>query len=147
MKVIFLDYDGVIRLPPDGDWVCQPASEYCQARMKMLAFVCRDYDAKIVISSDWRHMESEEVNRHNLAPYLTPFLHSDWRTTVTGRRWNEVQEWLTRHPKVGSYSILEDFEPHFEGCPPEMLARIVWCNNRHGLVPSLVGRLITTLNK
>ena len=147
MRVIFLDFDGVIRIPPDGEWIQQPPSEFCQSRMKLLATVCRQADAQIVISSDWRHMESVDTNTDNLLPYLARFMHADWATPITGHRWNEVARWLTQHPEVTHYAILEDFEPHFDGCPPAMRGRIVWCNNRHGLLPKHAGRIIELLNR
>jgi hypothetical protein len=144
-KVIFLDMDGVIRLPPEGDWIQQPPSEYCQARMKLLAKVCLQTGAQIVVSSDWRLMENFNAISSHLQPHLTHHLHPDWRTPTTGKRWNEVEAWLVTHQEVSHYAILEDFEPHFESCPTNMKARIVWCNNRHGLVPQHVDRLIQLL--
>ena len=143
--VVFLDFDGVIRVAVDGGWVTADQAEFCQGRMKMLGEVCRETGAKIVISSDWRHMGDLAEIKSLLAPYLTTHIHEDWRTPTVGRRWNEVAQWLSDHSEVKHYAILEDFAPHFEGCGIEMQERLVLCTNRYGLVPSLIGKLTQLL--
>lgn len=143
--IIFLDFDGVIRVPLPGESLSPDPADFCQARMKQLADVCQATGARLVISSDWRHLENLPEIRALLSPYLTRYLHQDWNTPICGHRWNEVGRWLRDHDEVTRYAILEDFAPHFEGCPPEMAARIILCTNRHGLVPELIPRLIATL--
>jgi hypothetical protein len=140
-RVIFLDFDGVIRVAVEGGWIAADQAEFCQSRMKMLAEVCRDTGARIVVSSDWRHLENLAEIKIRLAPHLTPHLHPDWCTPICGHRWNEVARWLRGHEEVAHYAILEDFAPHFEGCGPQMQSRLVLCTNRYGLVPELAARL------
>lgn len=143
--VIFLDFDGVIRVAVSGGWVGPDSFEFCQLRMKVLREVCQKTGAKIVVSSDWRNMENRQEIEGYLSPYLAEHLHGDWATPITGHRWNEVAAWLLRHPEVTSYAILEDFAQHFEGCPPAMAERLLLCNNRHGLVPAITERLLCIL--
>ncbi len=144
-RVIFLDFDGVIRVVVESGWAGADQSEFCQSRMKMLAKVCKETGAKIVVSSDWRNLENREKIKKHLSPYLAEHLHDDWATPITGHRWNEVAAWLIQHPEVQRYAILEDFAPHFDGCGRRMEARIVLCSNRHGLVSGLVARLFQIL--
>ena len=144
-SVIFLDFDGVIRITMDGGWLGPDRSEFCQLRMKVLREVCQKTRAKIVVSSDWRNIGNRSEIEGHLSPYLADQLHDDWATPITGHRWNEVATWLRKHPEVTSYAILEDFAPHFEGCPPEMEKRLMLCTNRHGLVPASTERLLCIL--
>ena len=144
--VIFLDFDGVIRVAVDGGWIAADQAEFCQGRMKMLGEVCRSTGAKIVVSSDWRHLENLEEIKGYLSPYLTPHLHEDWNTPICGHRWNEVERWLRDHDEVERYAILEDFAPHFDGCGKDMQSRLILCTNRYGLVPELVPRVTQLLS-
>lgn len=144
-KVIFLDFDGVIRIAIDGGGVSAPDAFFCQGRMRSLGNICKQTGARIVVSSDWRGiMERDLVARH-LGPFLDDHLHPDWMTPICGPRWTEVSRWLRQHPEVKRYVILEDCRVHFEGCQRDMAERIVWCNNRHGLVPELFARTLGLL--
>lgn len=145
--VIFLDFDGVIRVAVDGGWIAADQAEFCRGRMKMLGEICRSTGAALVVSSDWRHLENLEEIKGYLSPYLTPHLHEDWRTPICGSRWKEVARWLRDHDEVDRYAILEDFAPHFEGCDQEMQSRVVLCTNRYGLVPELAGRVTQLLSR
>jgi hypothetical protein len=145
--ILFLDFDGVIRVAIEGGWVASSAAEFCPGRMRMLRQACDAVGARIVVSSDWRNMENREEIAGHLSPWLADLLHEDWGTPIIGHRHNEVQRWLNVHPEVTRYAILEDFEPHFQGCSAEMRERLVMCNNRFGLVPELVPRVIAALGK
>ena len=144
--VIFLDFDGVIRVAVEGGWIGEDQAEFCQSRMKMLASICANTRAAIVVSSDWRNLENHEEIKGHLSPYLSDHLHPDWATPIIGHRWNEVERWLARHPEVERYVILEDFAPHFDGCGKDMKARLILCTNRYGLVPELVPRITEILS-
>lgn len=142
--VIFLDFDGVIRVQiKDGAWAMD-SCDFCPTRMQALAKICETTGAKIVVSSDWRNLENRpEIEK--LIGKLAMYLHDDWATPICGHRWNECARWLGRHPEVTGYAILEDFEQHFEGCPPSMRLRLILCNNRHGFVPALYPALLDLL--
>ncbi len=145
MKVIFLDFDGVIRVSVDGGWVTPDQAEFCGARMASLAKACRDLDCKIVVSSDWRQWDNRLEIEALLKPHLAQCLHDDWSTPIIGQRWKEVRKWLDGHPEVVNYAILEDYLPHFEGCPEHMNERIVLCTNRYGFVQELHRKLYSLL--
>jgi hypothetical protein len=140
-SVIFLDFDGVIRVVVEGGWVAPDQADFCQGRMKMLGDVCRQTGARIVVISDWRNLENRNEIEAHLSPYLCQHLHPDWATPICGHRWNEVDRWLAEHTEVTRYAILDDFAPHFDGCGETMKSRLLLCTNRYGLVPALLGRL------
>ena len=140
-KILFLDFDGIIRLgPAESDGLFRFEPRFCADRLRRLRWLCSHTGARVVVTSDWRHMETREQIESHLAPWLVDYLHPDWRTAVHGKRWQEVALWLAGHP-VAEYAILEDFRPHFEAAPSSMLDRVFWCNNRHGIVPEIIDRL------
>jgi len=142
VNIIFLDFDGVVRVADACGFIGPDAAYFCGERLRRLRWCCEQARAKIVVSSDWRSLENRDEIEAHLSPWLDGLLHEDWATPICGHRWTEVGAWLVRHPEVRSYAILEDFEAHFRGCPPAMAARIVWCNNRHGFVAALAHRLV-----
>jgi hypothetical protein len=121
MKVIFLDFDGVVNIPywkyneygnlqsnynfpSDGrvnnyqavQWVCE---------------FCEKYDYKIVISSTWRKNRSLE----NCTNYLTRCgLRQSVKVigmtpVLSGKhRGDEITLWLNQHPEVTDYLIFDD---------------------------------------
>lgn len=147
MKVLFLDFDGVIRVR--CDWSDAPDKmDFCPDRMRRVAQIVAHAGASIVVSSDWRLLEEERAVLRLMEPSLMRELfHEDWSTPVSAPRWKEIQMWLLAHPEVTSYAILDDFATHFEGAPQAMMERLVLCSNRHGLVPQLVGRTAGILNR
>lgn len=78
MKVIFLDFDGVIRIPvlnggPKID------AEFSSSRMQLVAQLGTETVAKIVISSDWRHRYDRAGMINLLEPHIPgELLHLDW---------------------------------------------------------------------
>jgi HAD domain in Swiss Army Knife RNA repair proteins len=147
LSVVFLDFDGVIRVTVEKGFFTPDEAEFCQIRMKVLREVAQITGCRYVVSSDWRNMDNREEIEKHLSPYLAEMLHDDWATPICGHRWNEVSAWLLRHPEVNEYAILDDFAQHFEGCPPEMGKRLFLCSNRHGLVPEITARLIQFLTQ
>lgn len=140
---IFLDFDGCIRVSVQGGWVTSDTFDFSPEHMRRVRACCLHTGAKIVISSDWRGPNELDTILGHIGSYLGEFLHEDWMTPIKGWRWMEVAQWLRDHPEVTEYAILEDTKVHFENCPVEMADRIVWCNNRHGFVASLVPQLIS----
>ena len=156
-KALLLDFDGIIRIippkePGDTSFII-PAPAMCEERMKRVVKVCEDTGAKIVVTSDWRRQNNYDQtnNRDEIEAMLAPhipwsLMHTDWCTDVWSFRWREVQRWLEAHPEVTEYAILEDMKIHFRDAPEDMKRRIVWCNNRHGLIPELLPALYNTLD-
>lgn len=146
-SVVFLDFDGVIRLAFHSPAKGLYGGIFIPEKMEMLRCAVLRCGAKLVISSDWRNMENREEIQKMLEPHLNDLLHPDWATPISGHRWNQVQAWLVSHPEVTDYAILEDFAPHFEGCPTEMRERLLLCSNRHGIVPNIMARMETILTQ
>lgn len=134
MKVLFLDFDGVIIT-----WKSYSAREDWEKRgnpvdathvkfLERLFFHgVQHQEFKLVISSSWRFVE--EMCREILdAGGLSKYLHEDWCTTrypdsafkLDGsvvpvmNRGSEIMEWLKRHPEVKEYRILDDDESGME---------------------------------
>ena len=142
MRILFLDFDGVIRVATQGGWVTDDDCQFCGERIKRVAWCCRELGAQVVVSSDWRNMENRGEIEKLLGSRLGGLLHDDWMTPITGHRWNEIQAWLVRHPEVTEYVILDDFAQHFTAAPQAMRDRLVLCSSRHGFVPELVPRVM-----
>lgn len=103
MFVLFLDFDGVFLTARtrfnEPDLV---ATQYIGKELQ-------ENKGKIVVSSTWRLREDpckEMLNKCNLSHHV----HEDWRTKrlVSGFRGDEIDEWLSRHPEVKDYIILDD---------------------------------------
>lgn len=129
MKVIFLDIDGVINNHATFIWARQLNKKYVgyshrhydEVDPRLLALVrhiVETVDAKIVISSSWRILHTNEQ-------ILDVFKHNDWPNApiigATGRsnngfRGQEVQDWITQNP-VSRYAILDDDGDFFEHQP------------------------------
>jgi len=115
MKVIFLDFDGVLNstkylLNSEAYGVAIDPS-----RMVLLKQIVDAANAKIVLSTSWReHWEKDLakcgstgilINRifstHGLQIFdKTPELHT--------RRETEIKSWLDRHPEVKGFVVLDD---------------------------------------
>lgn len=116
MKVIFLDFDGVITIPPK--WHLQAN------KIRYIKKIVDATGAKIVISSSWRQGTVEltiekMLGRPKRCPRnkifnwfidnlydVTPWCADD-KYNGTGRG-GEIQTWLDNHPKVDNYVIIDD---------------------------------------
>lgn len=136
MKVIFLDFDGVLNsaasflmesrkrkkwnaLHPDldqSDCPYGPVNEtlcnVCASNFQRILDECPD--TKIVISSTWRNLFELDWLKTHLASYgvdsskvidKTP---RSFRGFQSGPRGDEIGEWLSEHPEVTDYVILDD---------------------------------------
>lgn len=114
MGVLFLDIDGVVLsgkelrrtrnnryLPP--------------AQIALLNDVCERTGCHVVVSSTWRM--DERCRELLVSAGFTGRFHDDWRTKrwhsvgslyVGDRRGGEIAEWLSRHPEVELYAIVDD---------------------------------------
>ncbi len=134
MKVIFLDFDGVLNSiqssvfwhnkRDQGKWENEmylqwpgTLKEYISMEFDPIALsnveelVRQVPDIKIVVSSTWRHGETVESLKKILSPAK---LVSDAIIDVTPSfrrpsvRGDEIQDWLNRHPEVDNYVIIDD---------------------------------------
>ena len=115
MKVIFLDFDGVL---------CTGRQAYASGEIGVISGldpvalgfldrICKDYNIKIVISSTWRIGDSRRnfYEIFGCAGYvnLAKSLHDDWATKSLPDkdRGHEIEEWLSVNECDG-YLILDD---------------------------------------
>lgn len=125
MKVIFLDFDGVLN--SQGSFVLEDRIRKDNVRRQgvkgrvpeTLCHVCTSNfqivldqypDVKVVLSTTWRTLYSMEWLKAKLESYhiqsnrvidKTPVHYGD-------NRGNEIQEWLDKHPEVTHYIVIDD---------------------------------------
>jgi len=151
MRVLFLDVDGVLNsrddFDPDKAW--PPLN---QAALSRLRHVVKKSGCYVVLSSTWRKRQ-EHVDLLKAAGGF-PSPHDDWRTIeqpfiVTNgiirgvaMRGNEIAEWLSRHPEVERYAIVDDDGDML----PEQLPFFVQTSFETGLTDAHAERLIAILS-
>ena len=127
MKVLFLDIDGVVNNKRTkenfkGFMAIDPAMAALVQR------IVRNTGCEIVLSSSWRLFQNgrDEIER-KICKFadITPILHAP--------RGYEIKVWLTRHPEIEHYAILDDAEMPKASFPSS--GRI--SSKRHGKVVSL----------
>lgn len=108
MKVIFLDFDGVITTPLR--WKMNAKNIRCVKK------IVDNTGAKIVVSSSWRYKTLDETKKHILkwkrrCPHnksvfwLVDNIYD--QTSFAGSRGDEIQSWLDNH-EVEDYVIIDD---------------------------------------
>ncbi len=131
MKVIFLDFDGVLNSHQSftfwqnrkdqskwenemyRDWTGTLkeyiAMEFCPIAMSNVEELIRRTNAKIVVSSSWRVGETVETLKNILKPSkLICDAIIDVTESFSRTRGDEIQKWLNEHPEVDAYVILDD---------------------------------------
>lgn len=121
MKIIFLDFDGVITTA-ESRWMIDPH------KCKMIKTICDATDAKIVISSSWRrnNLEQtiEEITNEETVYGNQPFTILERVVGVTNRMYSckygvaderygvcrgvEINRYIVEHPDITNYVILDD---------------------------------------
>lgn len=121
MRIVFLDFDGVVTTLK-SNWNLD------NEKMEMVKRICDETGAKIVISSSWRRytladtIESLTIKLEEKG--LQPFLMPEYVIDITARmyafkhgkreehfriyRGVEIEQWLSEHPEVTNYVILDD---------------------------------------
>lgn len=115
MKVIFLDFDGVLNsakyLLGHGD--CGVAID--PARMALLKQIVDATDAKIVLSTSWREHWSKDLMNCDSTGMLINRIFSEYGLHIFDktpelheRRETEIKSWLDAHPEVENFVVLDD---------------------------------------
>jgi hypothetical protein len=112
LKVIFLDFDGVIvhsecKKSGNGPYIDIPSIS-CMTRLKQ---ICDFTGAKIVIHSTWAYVHPAGYLIELLAQYGVgmDYLHDDFMCThPTHNKVLAIQDWVLKHPNLQTYIILED---------------------------------------
>lgn len=151
-RVLFLDVDGVLNCPEtwarkDGQ---RGTFRICPDRVKLLATMLDATSAMVVLSSTWRKFDDHVAYLKKRASVVTCRLHDDWRTIEEDfkppidfrpMRGREIKEWLSRHPEVTEYAIVDDDSDML----PEQSKRFVQTSFREGLTDRHAIALIALL--
>lgn len=156
MKVIFLDFDGVITTR-------QSKYKLDPEKMALVGRILDAADAKIVISSSWRRYSLEETIKHitdtgNFFVCGNPFTYPEAVVGVTERMYSfcypnnnrhfglprgcEIEHYLNRHNDIDSYVIIDDDQDMLL-CQAE---NFVHTNGEIGLTEDDVEKAIEILN-
>lgn len=117
MKILFLDFDGVM-IPTRAYWIdgqTRPVSKFDPCAVSLVNKLCEENDIKIVVVSSWRrtvfapytddlklHMISQGIKEHLIhEDSLCPFKFSS-------SKYHDVTLWLENHPEVVEYLIVDD---------------------------------------
>lgn len=124
MNIIFLDIDGVLNCQlffkkriKSKSLIEHPINQICRERVRWLNELCEGVNAKVVISSTWRHSGlkyCKEVLEKCGATFdvidITPDLRGDGSV-----RGNEIRAWLQKNreflghqSEFHSYAIIDD---------------------------------------
>jgi predicted membrane-bound dolichyl-phosphate-mannose-protein mannosyltransferase len=113
-KVIFLDIDGVLvhtGMREPGSMRIEKWDNNCVVR---LGRICKVTGAKIVVHSSWaRIYKPNELQQMFKDAGLLEHLHPDFaavgiRDGNPGEKIRSIKFWLSQHPEVSKYIILED---------------------------------------
>ena len=110
MKIIFLDFDGVITIPPK--WNLAPD------KIKSVKKIVDETGAKIVVSSSWRHglerhfahVLENDTNNEMIIWLRDNILDITPNVGLGNGRGGEIQQWLNDHREVTNYVILDDMD-------------------------------------
>lgn len=114
MNIVFLDYDGVVNSLMFGEKKSEPYFNFPDdgkvnnyQAVKWLEKLCNEFNAKIVVTSTWRKEENYKECLYNGG--LSKNIEIIGKTDDKGnRRIAEINRWLSSHPEVENYVILDD---------------------------------------
>lgn len=161
MRVIFLDFDGVVVcLPQEWDYTLDGKRVHALNRdaVARLNRVVEATGAVVVVSSSWRHHQAlERLSGYlrragfvgeviDITPDLATLGGRLGLVYEAGERGHEVAVWLAEHPEVESYVVLDD-DADKGPLPSErwILVKDGWFNG--GLQDSHARRAIALLNQ
>jgi len=115
-KIIFLDIDGVV-LPERANFLpsqTKPVMKvFDPCAVSLLNNACHKRRFKLVIHSSWLRYYQNETLPHCISQGIKKgHFHDD--ACCDGNlhwRYDRVDEWLSRHPEVTKYFILDDTPP------------------------------------
>ena len=140
MKVIFLDIDGVLDVFDPAAWL----QELLGPALMRLKRIVDETDAKVVVVSDWRYGHEKYMDRvkpeeryaqvrDNWKQLVAAFrefemiIHdvSPWEDGLKTRS-DEIAHYLSIHPDITRYVILDDcYSDRYESAP-ELRSRLVF---------------------
>lgn len=129
MRIVFLDFDGVLHPTPLAD-ADQPLR-----LLPHLTRVLAGSDVALVVHSTWRYVYRPRELAELLVTAGAPLLGA----TPRGPRYESILWWLHLNPSVTDYIILDDDAKEFPDPPP---AELLLCDPADGLLtPGVLDRL------
>ena len=151
IKVIFLDWDGIQnRISDKPSRSTQPRVDedgnLVHAEPELVGRLNRIVDetgCRLVLSSSWRH--DPMWRAHMRAQGVThEFLDRTPLRTKNGKcRGDNVREWLSAHPEVEDYAILDDTSDFL----PEQASHLYRCRSDEGLTEVIALDIIERFNR
>lgn len=155
MKVIFLDFDGVIT-SDDSNW------SLMQDKMDLVKHICDETGAKIVISSSWRTCNLKTTLKYATAEGTigvgdAPYSLTEYTIDITpcyywepismagiSTRGGEIETWLKRNISLNieNYVILDDDNDMLDS----QQTHLVLTSWEHGISEADTERAINILN-
>lgn len=151
MKVIFLDIDGVLNEDTTPTRTKSRVIFIDQDKLMRLKRIVDATGAKIVLSSTWRHDRDDARYNGDFLELREAFQTGgldfcDYTPVdATGaHRGMEIKAWLSLHPEVDRYIILDDELFDFEECGllPRLVKTVFWDG---GLTEELTQEAISML--
>ena len=150
MKVLFLDFDGVINsakhfksLPPEraASEVEYDDRSFDKVAIGRLNRIVKDTGCEVVVSSSWRLMYPLGklcgiLRRHGFCGRLLDATED----MPHGCRGDEIQRWLDEHPGVERFAIVDD-----NSDMGHLVGQLVQTQWEHGLQDEHVAALIAAL--
>jgi hypothetical protein len=139
MKVLFLDFDGVIN--PHSHRA--DSAMFSKAACKNLNLLLKKVpELKIVVSSSWRIHGLSAVKDILKSNGIDVKRVIDITGDEKGIRGNQIKAWLDRHKKVSNFAILDD-----DSDMGELAPRLVKTNGFVGLTESEVNKVVELLDR
>lgn len=144
MKVIFLDFDGVLNNQGSFLWETRRRKEWkiqgvggsvsetlCHVNASNFQMILDTYpEVKIVVSSTWRlHFDVPQLQgffgQYRMDP--SRIIGCTPQDRLAGNRGHEIQWYLDKHPEITHYIIIDDNDWGIvEAHPPEQFVKTDW---------------------
>ena len=115
MKVIFLDFDGVLNSDKYVSGSEQSGIIINPSRMFFLKEIVNETDAKLVLSTSWReHWDKDTAGCDSTGKKINEIFAEhglyifDKIPKLHTRREEEIKQWLKQHPETENFVVLDD---------------------------------------
>ncbi len=152
MKVIFLDFDGVMdtgfydgALENEHKPTCDKyGAIFDPISIQNLDYIIRRTNASIVVSSDWKYFMSKDNLQAMWKARRLPGKIIDTTPNCSRHRGDEISQWLSNNSKVIEYAIIDDLGA--DCFNDSQLPHLVCVNPYNGLDLLSANRVIKILN-
>lgn len=154
MNIIFLDFDGVLDTSSyDMYLVCHGLPECDENGRPVFDPKCIDNlkqiidatNADIVVTSDWKYIDSYENLLEMWLYRDMPGFMTDLTPNISKHRGDEIARWLNECKVSCNYVIIDDLGP--ENFNEEQLDRLVTVNPNYGLDKEAAIKAISIINR